>query len=131
MVVYSRKIRYKLLRQICCMEANCTYLPYSQTNYFSNIAIDYINNEPQLQPFYKHQVNTQGILDAIKERQKFSQQRKTLVDELQKQYEGINQFARLKRIYCCCFSKILLQLLPRINPIFLQARYILFIRSFM
>jgi len=78
------------------MEANCTYFSYSQTNYFSNIAIDYINEHPQLQQFYKHAVNTQGILNAIKERQKFPQQREALVDALLKQYEGITQFSKVK-----------------------------------
>jgi bacillithiol biosynthesis cysteine-adding enzyme BshC len=78
------------------MEANCTYLSYSQTNYFSNIAIDYINAHPHLQPFYKHAVTAQGILDAIKERQKFSQQREALVNALLEQYEGVTQFSKVK-----------------------------------
>jgi bacillithiol biosynthesis cysteine-adding enzyme BshC len=78
------------------MEANCTYIPYNQTNYFSNIAIDYINASQQLQHFYKHQVNSNGILNAIKERQKFPQQREVLVEELQKQYEGVEQHLKVK-----------------------------------
>jgi len=78
------------------MEANCTYLPYSETNSFSKIAIDYIDANPLLQPFYKHSVNTEGILSAIKERQKFPQQRELLVDELLKQYEGVTQFSKVK-----------------------------------
>lgn len=78
------------------MEANCTYFPYSQTNYFSKLAIDYINGGPQLQPFYQHAVNNEGILAAIKERQKFPQQRTLLVDELQKQYENVSQHSKVK-----------------------------------
>ena len=78
------------------METNCTYLHYSQTNSFSKIAIDYINANPLLQPFYKHPVNAEGILAAIKERQKFPQQREMLVDELLKQYEGAAQFSKVK-----------------------------------
>jgi len=72
------------------MEANCTYLPYGKTNYFSNIVIDYINESQQLQPFYKHPVSKEGILSAIRERQKFPQQREVLVKELTKQYDGVS-----------------------------------------
>ena len=77
------------------MEINCTYLPYEQTSYFANIAIDYINADKRLQPFYKHPVNIDGVVSAIKERQRFAQQREVLVGELQKQYEGIEQHAKV------------------------------------
>lgn len=77
------------------MEINCTYLPYEQTGYFSNIAIDYINADKKLQPFYKHPINIDGVLSAIQERQKFAQQRAALVSELQKQYEGIEQHTKV------------------------------------
>lgn len=71
-----------------------SYLPYEQTGYFSNIAIDYINADKRLQPFYKHSVNIDGVVSAIKDRQKFAQQRDVLVTELKKQYEGIEQYAK-------------------------------------
>lgn len=77
------------------MEINCTFLSYEQTGYFSNIAIDYINADTRLQSFYKHPVNIDGVLNAIKERQKFAQQREVLVNELKKQYAGIRHHAKV------------------------------------
>lgn len=71
------------------MKANCTYLPYSKTNYFSGIAIDYVNADEKLLPFYKHPVNVEGIRQSIDARKQFPQQRTLLVQELQKQYEGL------------------------------------------
>jgi bacillithiol biosynthesis cysteine-adding enzyme BshC len=81
--------------QFCCMEINCTYLPYEQTGYFSNLVIDYINADKQLEPFYKYPVNINGVLSAIKERQKFAQQRNVLVSELRKQYDGVEQHPKV------------------------------------
>lgn len=72
-----------------------SYLPYEQTGYFSNIAIDYINADKRLQSFYKHPINIDGVLSAIKERLKFAQQREVLVSELQRQYEGIEQHSKV------------------------------------
>src|SRR5215216_6349152 len=77
------------------METNCTYLPYHQTNYFSNIVIDYINADKKLQPFYKYPVSIEGIKQSIEARKLFSQQREVLVQELNKQYVGIPQPAKL------------------------------------
>src|SRR5215210_3654915 len=79
------------------MKANCTYIPYEQTGYFSNIVIDYINGNEKLHPFYKHPVTVEGILSAIKERQSFGQQREILVNELNNQYKGISLSVKLAR----------------------------------
>src|SRR5689334_20078917 len=73
------------------METNCTYLPYHETNYFSNIAIDYINGDKKLQPFYNYPVSIEGIKQSIKARSAFPQQREVLVQELENQYQGIAQ----------------------------------------
>jgi hypothetical protein len=72
------------------MEANCTYLTYSKTNYFSDLVIDYINSDTKLKPFYKYPVNIKSIEDAIEERKKFPQQRNILVEELQLQYKDLD-----------------------------------------
>ncbi len=77
------------------METNCTYLSYDQTNYFSNIVVDYINADQKLQPFYKYPVSIEGIKQSIDPRRSFSQQRETLVQELNRQYDGIPQSAKL------------------------------------
>ena len=72
------------------MEANCTYLTYRKTNYFSDLVIDYINSDAKLKPFYKYPVNIKSIEDAIEERKKFPQQRNILVEELQLQYKDLD-----------------------------------------
>lgn len=72
------------------MKGNCTYLPYSKTNYFSELVIDYLDNNIKLSSFYKHKVNLKGIEDAIRQRRTFSQERNVLVDELWSQYKGLN-----------------------------------------
>ncbi|CAN5473366.1 bacillithiol biosynthesis cysteine-adding enzyme BshC [soil metagenome] len=71
------------------MEANCTYLPYSKTSYFSGITIDYINGDERLHPFYKYPINIDGIKQSIDARRQFPQQKAVLVEELQKQYNGL------------------------------------------
>ncbi len=71
------------------MEINCTHIAYQQTEYFSKIVTDYLNCAEQLKPFYQHQPTLQGIKNAITERKKFATNRKILVQELEKQYEGI------------------------------------------
>src|SRR3954471_15599 len=77
------------------METNCTYLPYHQTNYFPKIATDYINADKKLGSFYKYPVSIEGIKQAIEARKLFPEQREVLVQELNRQYEGIQQSARV------------------------------------
>ncbi len=71
------------------METHCSYISYQQTGYFSKLVIDYINNDPQLQPFYNFHATTEGLQQSINQRKNF-QHRKILVDQLQNQYEGLN-----------------------------------------
>ena len=71
------------------MDANATRLPYRQTGCFSNIALDYIDQAAAVKPFFTHPPTLQGIQKAIEARKKFKTDRKTLVQALKKQYEGI------------------------------------------
>jgi bacillithiol synthase len=71
------------------MKTNCTYLPYDKIAWFSGIAIDYIKANEKLLPFYKYAASTEGIRESIEARKQFPQQRTVLVQELQKQYEGL------------------------------------------
>ena len=68
------------------MECTSTRLPYRQTGAFSKIALDYIDQDPSLRPFFSHPPSLQGLQQAINERKKFPTNRKVLVDVLQKQY---------------------------------------------
>src|SRR5437868_15418100 len=70
------------------MDTHCSYIPYHQTGYFSKLVTDYLNASPQLQQFYNYPPTLNGIRFAIDERKNFPH-RKILVEELQKQYEGL------------------------------------------
>jgi len=65
------------------------HIPYSSTNRFSKIALDYLNEDEELRPFFDHEVSVNGIKDAIKERKKMPVNRRLLYDELAKQYDGL------------------------------------------
>ena len=70
------------------METHCSYISYEQTGFFSRLIIDYLQDAPQLQPFYNFSANIDGIKTAISQRQNF-EHRKLLVQQLQKQYQGL------------------------------------------
>jgi len=78
---------------------NCTSarLPYRQTNCFTRIILDYLDHAEGLRPFYDHTPSLQGIQKSIVERQKFSTNRKVLVEELKKQYDSVKQNDVVKR----------------------------------
>jgi bacillithiol biosynthesis cysteine-adding enzyme BshC len=71
------------------MENNCCYIPYSATGYFSTIAIDYIQQNPLLKPFYEYPVSVEGIKRSIEKRRSFPTNRKLLVQVLREQYNNI------------------------------------------
>ncbi len=66
-------------------------LPYRETNCFTKIILDYLDHAERLKPFYSRTPSLQGIQKAIGERQKFSTNRKVLVDELKRQYGEVSQ----------------------------------------
>ncbi len=71
------------------MNFTSTQIPYSKTNKFSEIVIDYISNIPLLKPFYSHFPNLEGIEKAIEERNKFPTDRSLLVNHLKNQYNNL------------------------------------------
>lgn len=71
------------------MEVKSSHLSYKSTGYFSKIVIDYLDRDEKLKPFYQHNNSREGIQSAIEFRQKFNTNRKILVKQLQKQYEGL------------------------------------------
>lgn len=72
------------------MNFTSTQIPYSETEKFSQIVLDYISGDAELRPFYKHLPNISGIENAIKERQKFPTNRKLLVEHLNNQYKRVS-----------------------------------------
>ncbi len=71
------------------MNISATRIPYRQTNAFSKIAMDYINQAESLKPFYAAAPNLEGIQKAIEARKQFSTNREVLVQELKKQYQQV------------------------------------------
>jgi bacillithiol synthase len=71
------------------MNFTSTRLPYRQTNAFSRIATDYIDQAVSLKPFFSFPPSIKGIQQAIEARKNFPGNRHVLVDQLEKQYAGI------------------------------------------
>ena len=65
-------------------------IPYSQTNSFNKIVIDYLNGAKELKSFYAHLPSYEGVFSAIEEKKKHFVDRGTLVQELQKQYAPVS-----------------------------------------
>ena len=78
------------------MDCTSTRLPYRQTGAFSKIALDYIDQAAALKPFFTHPPSLQGIQKAIEKRKQFPTDRKILVQELNKQYEGVETSDKVK-----------------------------------
>lgn len=68
---------------------NCTYLPYSQTGFFSKLVIDYLSGSDALKPFYTFSPSMQGVKLAIEQRKSSPVDRQLLVDTLNSQYAGL------------------------------------------
>ena len=71
------------------MECTSTNLPYGQTGYFSKIVVDYINQAPPLQSFYKYPASKDGLRASIVARQQYAGNRALLVEELKRQYSQL------------------------------------------
>ncbi len=71
------------------MTNNSKYLPYKNTGYFSKLVLDYIEQDDKIKPFLQNPATLNGIKASIASRKDFSTDRKLLVEELHKQYEGI------------------------------------------
>ena len=78
------------------MDCTSTRLPYRQAGAFSKITLDYIDQAVALKPFFTHLPNLQGIQKAIEARKQFATNRAVLVQELKKQYEGIETSDKVK-----------------------------------
>ncbi len=86
------------------MDCTSTRLPYRQTGAFSKIALDYIDRAAALKPFFAHPPTLQGIQKAIDARKQFPADlptgqagREVLVQELKKQYEGVETSDKVKQ----------------------------------
>ena len=78
------------------MNCTSTRLPYRQTAAFSKLAMDYIDQAEALKPFFAHPPTVKGLQQAIEARKQFSTNREILVQELKKQYGGIETGDKVK-----------------------------------
>lgn len=83
------------------MDCIATRLPYRQTNAFSKIALDYIDQAKDLHSFFAHAPSISGVQQAIADRVLYDESngaeyRKTLVCVLQEQYQQLPVHARVQ-----------------------------------
>lgn len=78
------------------MDCIVTPMPYRQTGHFNKIVLDYIDQAAALKSFFVHAPTLQGIQKAIEARKQFATDRVTLVQELKKQYEGVEASDKVK-----------------------------------
>ncbi|MDQ2720834.1 MAG: bacillithiol biosynthesis cysteine-adding enzyme BshC [Bacteroidota bacterium] len=72
------------------------YLPYSQTEKFTKIVLDYIDQVPELKEFYEHAVSIEGIKSAILQRKNFKTNRQLLVEQFEIQYKNLKDSDTVK-----------------------------------
>ncbi len=72
------------------MPSDC--IPFKETNYFSSLICDYLDQKAELKSFYNRYPSLENFEDQIKEKQgSFSDKnRKNLVDALHRQYAKVN-----------------------------------------
>jgi bacillithiol biosynthesis cysteine-adding enzyme BshC len=78
------------------MDCIATRIPYRQANAFNKIVLDYIDQAAALKSFFVHAPSLQGIQKAIDARKQYPTDRATLVQELKKQYEGVEASDKVK-----------------------------------
>lgn len=67
------------------------YIDHRSTHSFSALVLDYLDQLPELKPFYAHVPELEGIRNAISEKQNQPIDRRTLVDVLKEQYRHLPQ----------------------------------------
>lgn len=78
------------------MDFISTRIPYRQTGSFSKTVVDYIDQDASLNEFFKYPTTLQGVKRAIEDRKQFNYDRSVLVQELRKQYAGVELSERTK-----------------------------------
>lgn len=68
-------------------------IPFSQTNLFSNLILDYISQDENVKPFYHYEINIDAIEKIITDKQKENIDRKTLMETIKKQYADLEILA--------------------------------------
>ncbi|HRF27532.1 MAG TPA: bacillithiol biosynthesis BshC, partial [Ferruginibacter sp.] len=72
------------------------HISYRQTKSFSALVLDYIEQAPELKPFYAFEPTMAGLHEAMSARQDAPVNRTLLQSVLQKQYDALPQQARVQ-----------------------------------
>ncbi len=78
------------------MDCSSTRLPYRQTNSFSKTVLDYLDHTEGLKPFYAHSQLCREFKKQLKQEKILTTNRELLVQELKKQYEGVETSDKVK-----------------------------------
>ncbi|GAA4098918.1 bacillithiol biosynthesis cysteine-adding enzyme BshC [Mucilaginibacter panaciglaebae] len=74
------------------MDVAC--ISYKETGYFSPTVVDYLEDKPELRPFYNHRPTLEGFAELLKNK-KVIADRQLLADTLTDQYQIIVRYARI------------------------------------
>jgi bacillithiol biosynthesis cysteine-adding enzyme BshC len=75
--------------EIETMDSNC--IDYKETGFFSQTVVDYLEDKPELRPFYSHRPDLDGF-ETLLQHKKVIGDRDVLVSTLTRQYKSIAQF---------------------------------------
>ncbi|HVZ97622.1 MAG TPA: bacillithiol biosynthesis cysteine-adding enzyme BshC [Chitinophagaceae bacterium] len=73
-----------------------SFITYEETGKFTKIIVDYLKGSAGLKDFYTFEVNDYGIESVIEAEKKYPTNRKLLADQLQQQYQGIEDCDAVK-----------------------------------
>lgn len=71
------------------MDSKIARIDYKDTGFFSRLILDYLREEPHLESFYTYSPRTPDFAQIMKARQDFPVDRVLLVNELERQYAGL------------------------------------------
>jgi bacillithiol biosynthesis cysteine-adding enzyme BshC len=71
------------------MHTTASNIIFSATGFFTKLVADYIASDEKLKPFYEHEVNLDGIKNAIQQRKQFNTNRTLLVENFRDKYSNI------------------------------------------
>jgi bacillithiol biosynthesis cysteine-adding enzyme BshC len=74
------------------MDVDC--ISYKETGFFSPTVIDYLEDKPELKPFYSYRPTLEGFAEFLKNK-KVVADRELLADTLDDQYQLIDKYARI------------------------------------
>lgn len=78
-------------------KCNASYIPLSDTGYFSRLVLDYVQQSPSLQPFYDFRPDLEDMERAIETRKQHPVDRTNLVKALREQYKASEPIAAVDR----------------------------------